>query len=119
MITIALLTPQAYGPMADQLVLAGYKVHEALWADEVLELNETEQIDVVVKICGWRNSIRYQVKNLLAQGPSRHPLENHIDYLNGRLKPDSDVLFVLFRQALVLCLLRMHKRITELLDSTK
>ncbi len=29
-------------------MLAGYKVTEALWADEVLQLLETEHIDIVV-----------------------------------------------------------------------
>lgn len=35
-------------PLADELMLAGFKVTEALWADEVLQLLDTEHIDVVV-----------------------------------------------------------------------
>ena len=46
--TIALLTTCGENPVTDQLMLDGYEVHEALWADEVLHRNETEQIDVVV-----------------------------------------------------------------------
>ena len=52
MTTIALLTTRAPDPLTDQLILAGYKVHEALWADEVLQLCETENIDAVVILHG-------------------------------------------------------------------
>lgn len=48
MTTIALLTTQAPDPLTDQLSLAGYRVFEALWADEVFQLMETEDVDVVV-----------------------------------------------------------------------
>jgi hypothetical protein len=47
-VSIALLTTRAPSPLADELMLAGFKVTEALWADEVLQLLETEDIDVVV-----------------------------------------------------------------------
>jgi hypothetical protein len=50
--TIALLTTQAPDPLTDQLSLAGYRVFETLWADEVLQLMETEPVDVVVIISG-------------------------------------------------------------------
>jgi hypothetical protein len=46
--TVALLTTQAPDPLTDQLSLAGYRVVEALWADEVFHLMETEHVDVVV-----------------------------------------------------------------------
>jgi hypothetical protein len=46
--SIVLLTTQAPDPLAAELMLAGFKVTEALWADEVLQLLETEHIDVVV-----------------------------------------------------------------------
>ena len=45
---IVLLTTLAYSSLADELMLAGFKVTEALWADEVLHLLETEHIVVVV-----------------------------------------------------------------------
>jgi ABC-type nitrate/sulfonate/bicarbonate transport system ATPase subunit len=48
MTTIALLTTRAPDPLTEQLMLAGYKVIEALWADEILQLLETEHIYVVV-----------------------------------------------------------------------
>jgi ABC-type nitrate/sulfonate/bicarbonate transport system ATPase subunit len=44
----ALLTARAPDPLADELILAGYKITEAQWADEVLQLLETEHADVVV-----------------------------------------------------------------------
>lgn len=47
-ISVAILTTQACSKLADELMLAGYKVAEAQWADEVLQLLETEHIDVVV-----------------------------------------------------------------------
>jgi len=48
MISVVLLTTRAYSPLADELMLAGFKVTEALWADEILQLLETEHIDVAV-----------------------------------------------------------------------
>jgi hypothetical protein len=47
-ISLALLTTRAPDPLAEQLTLAGYKVHETLWADEVFQLMETGHVDVVV-----------------------------------------------------------------------
>lgn len=52
MTTIALLTTRAPDPLTDQLMLAGYKVHEALWADEVLQLLETGDIDALLIVHG-------------------------------------------------------------------
>ena len=48
MVSVVLLTTFAQSPLADQLTAAGYKVTEALWADEILHLMESERIDVVV-----------------------------------------------------------------------
>jgi hypothetical protein len=45
---LVLLTTNAPSPLADKLMLAGYRVTEALWADEVLQLLETEHVDVLV-----------------------------------------------------------------------
>jgi hypothetical protein len=51
-ISLALLTTQAPDPLTDRLSLAGYRVFEALWADEVFQLMETEHVDlVVIKHC--------------------------------------------------------------------
>jgi hypothetical protein len=45
---ILLLATQAPSKLAEGLMLVGYKVTEALRADEVLHLLETEHMDVVV-----------------------------------------------------------------------
>lgn len=47
-VSIVLLTTQACSALTDDLMFAGFKVTEALWADEALQLLETEHIDVVM-----------------------------------------------------------------------
>ena len=50
--TIALLTTRAPDPITEQLMLAGYKVHEAVSVEAVLQLFDTEDIDAVVIVHG-------------------------------------------------------------------
>lgn len=52
MTSLALLTTRALDPLTDQLMLVEYRVFEALWADEVLQLCETEDIEAVVIMHG-------------------------------------------------------------------
>jgi hypothetical protein len=46
--SLVLLTTRSPSPLSADLKLAGYKVTEALWADEILQLLKTEHVDVVV-----------------------------------------------------------------------
>ena len=65
MTTVALLTTQGCDPLADQLSLAGYRVFEALWADEIFHLIDTEHVDVVVIKSGVDDPAIPELKNKL------------------------------------------------------
>jgi hypothetical protein len=65
MTTVALLTTQGCDPLADQLSLAGYSVFEALWADEIFHLIDTEHVDVVVITSGVDDPEIPELKNKL------------------------------------------------------
>jgi hypothetical protein len=45
--SLVLLTTRSPSPLSADLKLAGYKVTEALWADEILQLLKTEHVDGV------------------------------------------------------------------------